>query len=37
MLNALKDVPGLPGPSGSSVGTPKKFVEQYMMGEMRRE
>lgn len=35
MLNALKDVPGLPGPSGE--GTPKKFVEQYMMGEMRRE
>lgn len=31
MINALKDVPGLP------EGTPKKFVEQYMMGEMRRE
>ncbi|KAJ3559695.1 hypothetical protein NM688_g182 [Phlebia brevispora] len=37
MTNALKEVPGLPDPSGSSSGRSKKFVEQYMMGEMRRE
>ncbi|KAI0791020.1 cysteine proteinase [Abortiporus biennis] len=34
LVNSLKEVPGLPGPSGSSSG--KKFVEQYMTGEMRR-
>ena len=37
MTNALKDVPGLPGPSGSNATQPKKFVEQYLMGDMRRE
>lgn len=37
MTNALKDVPGLPGPSGSSGASSKKFVEQFLMGEMRRE
>ena len=35
ITNALKEVPGLPGTSGEN--TSKKFVEQYMMGEMRRE
>lgn len=33
VTNALKDVPGLPGPSSETPA--KKFVEQYMMGEMR--
>ncbi|THG95150.1 hypothetical protein EW026_g6448 [Hermanssonia centrifuga] len=37
MTNALKDVPGLPGPSGSGPAASKKFIEQYMSGEMRRE
>lgn len=36
MTNALKEVPGLPGPS-SDQSTAKKFVDQYMTGEMRRE
>ena len=35
MTNALKEVPGLPSASGENAS--KKFVEQYMMGEMRRE
>ncbi|KZT00260.1 cysteine proteinase [Laetiporus sulphureus 93-53] len=36
LTNALKEVPGLPGPS--SEGTiSKTFVDQYMTGEMRRE
>ncbi|KAJ3487917.1 hypothetical protein NLI96_g3205 [Meripilus lineatus] len=35
MTNSLKDVPGLPGPSGSAPT--KNFVEQYMTGELRRE
>ncbi|KII90142.1 hypothetical protein PLICRDRAFT_159510 [Plicaturopsis crispa FD-325 SS-3] len=33
MTNALKEVDGIPGPSSAG----KKFVEQFMMGEMRRE
>ena len=46
MLTALKDVPGLPGPSAATEsggsdapqsGAAKKFVEQFMTGEMRRE
>ncbi|CAL1698264.1 unnamed protein product [Somion occarium] len=36
VLHALKVVPGLPGPSGSSAHT-KGFVEQFIGGEMRRE
>ena len=36
MTNALKDVPGLPGSSGSS-SQPSQFVDQFLMGEMRRE
>ncbi|KAH7882689.1 hypothetical protein F5I97DRAFT_301459 [Phlebopus sp. FC_14] len=35
MTNALKEVPGI-DPSGSSIQN-KKFVDQFMMGEMRRE
>ncbi|EGO03001.1 hypothetical protein SERLA73DRAFT_176488 [Serpula lacrymans var. lacrymans S7.3] len=35
ITNALKVVPGISSPSGSSAG--KNFVEQFMMGEMRRE
>ncbi|KAI0076894.1 cysteine proteinase [Panus rudis PR-1116 ss-1] len=35
LINSLKEVPGLPGPSGTNNG--KKFVEQFLMGEMRRE
>ena len=35
MLGSLRDLPGLPGPSGS--GPTGKFVEQYLTGEMRRE
>ncbi|KIJ64270.1 hypothetical protein HYDPIDRAFT_90832 [Hydnomerulius pinastri MD-312] len=35
MTNALKDVPAIDA-SGSSVAG-KKFVDQFMMGEMRRE
>ncbi|PCH43146.1 cysteine proteinase [Wolfiporia cocos MD-104 SS10] len=34
LTNALKEVPGLPGPSGAAS---KKFIDQYMAGEMRRE
>jgi hypothetical protein len=43
ILNTLRNVPGLDA-SGSSSGTGaeaqiggKKFVDQYLMGEMRRE
>ncbi|THH14376.1 hypothetical protein EW146_g5944 [Bondarzewia mesenterica] len=35
ITNALKSVPGLPGPSGSAPT--QSFVEQYMTGIMRRE
>ncbi|KAG8215408.1 hypothetical protein J3R82DRAFT_9015 [Butyriboletus roseoflavus] len=35
MTNALKDVPGI-DPSGASVAS-KKFVDQFLVGEMRRE
>jgi hypothetical protein len=35
IINTLRNVPGLPTPEGTS--TQKKFVEQYLMGEMRRE
>ncbi|KAL1943182.1 hypothetical protein VTO73DRAFT_4257 [Trametes versicolor] len=34
ITNSLKDVPGIPGPSGSNASA--KFVEQYMTGELRR-
>ncbi|KAI0354233.1 cysteine proteinase [Trametes cingulata] len=34
LTNSLKEVPGLPGPSGSNASG--KFVEQYMTGELRR-
>ncbi|KAA1474156.1 cysteine proteinase [Dentipellis sp. KUC8613] len=34
VTNALKDVPGLPTPSGSEPGN---FVQQFMTGRMRRE
>ena len=36
ILQALKEVPGLPGPSGSDAPS-KKFIEQFVGGEMRRE
>ena len=43
ILNSLRNVPGLDA-SGSSLGTGaeaqiggKKFVDQFLMGEMRRE
>ena len=35
MTNALKEVPGI-DPSGASVSG-KKFVDQFLVGEMRRE
>ncbi len=35
LTNSLKEVPGLPGPSGQT--STRKFVEQYLTGEMRRE
>lgn len=35
MTNALKEVPGI-DPSGASVPD-KKFVDQFLQGEMRRE
>ncbi|KAL4065479.1 hypothetical protein V8B97DRAFT_2010451 [Scleroderma yunnanense] len=35
IMNALKDVPGIHA-AGSSISG-KKFVDQFMMGEMRRE
>lgn len=35
MTNALKDVPGI-DPSGASVEN-TKFVDQFLVGEMRRE
>ncbi|KAI0369345.1 cysteine proteinase [Pilatotrama ljubarskyi] len=34
LTNSLKEVPGLPGPSGSNASS--KFVDQYMTGELRR-
>jgi ubiquitin carboxyl-terminal hydrolase 14 len=42
MMNALKDVRGLPSPNASSdasavASSTKNFVDQYMTGEMRRE
>ncbi|KAH9943858.1 cysteine proteinase [Amylocystis lapponica] len=37
VTNALKDVPGLPGPSSGTVSASARFVDQYMTGEMRRE
>ncbi|OBZ74933.1 Ubiquitin carboxyl-terminal hydrolase 6 [Grifola frondosa] len=36
LTNALKEVPGVPGPSSESSPS-KKFVEQFLSGEMRRE
>ena len=43
ILNTLRNIPGLDA-SGSSLGTgaeaqigSKKFVDQFLMGEMRRE
>ena len=35
MTNALKEVPGIDS-SGASVSG-KKFVDQFLVGEMRRE
>ena len=35
LLGSLRELPGLPGPSGSDPSG--KFVEQYLTGEMRRE
>lgn len=35
MINALKDVPGI-DPLGESVAS-KRIVDQFMVGEMRRE
>ncbi|KNZ75560.1 Ubiquitin carboxyl-terminal hydrolase 6 [Termitomyces sp. J132] len=43
IINTLRNVPGLDGDGSSSGTSPqatadtKKFVEQYLMGEMRRE
>jgi hypothetical protein len=42
IVNSLRELPGLPGPSTETEGTAppvmsKKFIEQYMMGEIRRE
>ncbi|KAF8064043.1 hypothetical protein FPV67DRAFT_199304 [Lyophyllum atratum] len=43
IINTLRNVPGLPSgsslstPSEMAVPSPKKFVEQYLMGEIRRE
>ncbi|OSD06674.1 cysteine proteinase [Trametes coccinea BRFM310] len=34
LTNSLKEVPGLPGPSGSNAS--QKFVDQFMTGELRR-
>ncbi|THH28760.1 hypothetical protein EUX98_g5430 [Antrodiella citrinella] len=34
LLGSLRDVPGIPGPSG---GAPGRFVDQYLTGTMRRE
>ncbi|KAH9851300.1 cysteine proteinase [Lenzites betulinus] len=34
LTNSLKEVPGLPGPSGP--GASSKFVEQYLTGELRQ-
>jgi hypothetical protein len=34
LVNSLRDVEGLPG---SATSSSKKFIEQYMMGQMRRE
>lgn len=36
IVNTLRNVPGLPSPDGASTET-KKFVDQYLMGVMRRE
>ena len=35
MTNALKEVPGLAGPSSSS-SSGAKFVDQYLTGELKR-
>lgn len=35
IVNQLKGVPGITPPDASTSG--KKFVDQFMMGEMRRE
>ncbi|KAG5653925.1 hypothetical protein H0H81_009282 [Sphagnurus paluster] len=41
IINTLRNVPGLSSSSSSpselAASNPKKFVEQYLMGEMRRE
>jgi hypothetical protein len=46
IINTLRNVPGLPSPSASTSSATveaagatetKKFVEQYLMGQMRRE
>lgn len=36
VLNSLRNVPGI-GPNGPGNVDGKKFVDQYLMGEMRRE
>jgi len=35
ICNALREVPGLPGPSGEAPTD--KFITQFMTGRMRRE
>ena len=42
MIHTLRNVPGIPGPSSAAVESAgaaqtKKFLEQYLMGQMRRE
>ena len=36
LTDALRDV-SIPGPSTEGSTLPRKFVDQYMTGEMRRE
>ena len=36
IVNSLREVAGLQG-QGSAASSSKKFIEQYMMGQMRRE
>ncbi|KAH9922256.1 cysteine proteinase [Fomitopsis serialis] len=36
LTNSLRDVP-VPGPSSDGSSLPRKFVDQYMTGEVRRE
>jgi ubiquitin carboxyl-terminal hydrolase 14 len=36
MANALKEVPGIDA-SGNTVASGRRFVDQFMMAEIRRE